>query len=79
MKIVLMLAVASIGLTPALAEPESKEPSSERVICKTIKQTGTRLARERVCAKKRDWDRAADEASAAGEEALSRRVPPPSE
>lgn len=64
-----MPAVAQTS-TPADAEtqatdaPEAK--SSSKKVCKNFKVTGSRLARQRVCATQAEWDRNAREAEELG-------------
>lgn len=54
-------AVAALSLMPAAAlaadKPQSQDMGdSQRMVCKTIKKTGSRLAQKRVCATAAEWD-----------------------
>lgn len=61
-----LLAVALLAIiaTPVAAkdEKEAGASDSERVVCKTLRKTGSRLAGERVCKTKAQWDREKQEA-----------------
>jgi hypothetical protein len=47
----------AITAPAAASEEKGKEtPDSERVVCKTIRTTGSRLQGERVCKTKSQWD-----------------------
>lgn len=56
---VVLLAVAA---SPAVAKDDKDKPDTERVVCKNVRETGSRLAGERVCKTKAEWDREKQEA-----------------
>ena len=39
-----------------VVEGEKEDPSLDKVICKTIKTTGSRLSQDRECKTKRQWE-----------------------
>jgi hypothetical protein len=71
-----MVNIALIAVLTALlstsggpSENSANEPGESKLICKTHVTTGSRLATERRCLTREDWDRARREAA----EALSGR------
>ncbi|QUT07070.1 hypothetical protein KFK14_06510 [Sphingobium phenoxybenzoativorans] len=55
-----MIVLAPVSLhaadEPAKADPASDKAKSDRVICKTTEELGTRLKRNRVCKTAAEWN-----------------------
>lgn len=56
-----LLLLQATTTAPATAKPAAPPPDGAKIICKTIKETGSRLGGTRKCAPKREWDRLAAE------------------
>lgn len=55
-----LLLLQAVSAPPATAKPTASPPD-DKIICKTITPTGSRLGGTRTCAPKREWDRLAAE------------------
>ena len=62
----LLLAAAAFVAGPASAS-ETPKPKKERLICKSIQDTGSVARRKRQCFTKQEWDRIAEAARARGQ------------
>jgi hypothetical protein len=47
----------SLAVVPDAAE-QSAKPESEKKICKAVTSTGSRMARDKICKTKAEWDAA---------------------
>jgi hypothetical protein len=64
----LFLLQAATAAAPATTEVAVTSPDDARIVCKTLRETGSRLAGKRVCASKREWRRLNEEAEKAARE-----------
>lgn len=67
------VALLALAAVPAAAKDEDEKPDSERVVCKTQRATGSRLAGERICKTKAEWDREKREARQRTDELIEDR------
>lgn len=69
------VALLAIVAAPVAAKEDkgAETPDTERVVCKTMRQTGSRLAGERVCKTKTQWDQEKAEARRQMDEAIEDR------
>jgi hypothetical protein len=56
-----LIALLMIAAVPALATPAASPPVKEKLVCKTVGETGSRLGGKRECKTKAEWDRIAEE------------------
>jgi hypothetical protein len=71
-----LFAVALLAMVAAPAtakDDQADRPDSERVVCKNQRATGSRLAGERICKTKAEWDREKQEARNKMDEAIEDR------
>ncbi len=66
--LVSLLLLQATTVSPATAKPAVPPSEGAKIICKTIKPTGSRLGGTRKCAAKREWDRLAAESEEAARE-----------
>jgi hypothetical protein len=57
-----LLAIVAVPASAKEKKASDDTPDTERVVCKTMRATGSRLAGERVCKTKAEWDREKQEA-----------------
>lgn len=74
---ILAAALAATSMAPAAMAVEKEPSSGDKVVCKNVKMTGTRLGRERVCMTKAQWEKDADEARKNGGDAINNMPPGP--
>lgn len=74
---ILAAALAATAVSPAAMASEAEPEAKDKVICKNVKATGTRLSRERVCMSKAQWERSEDEARKLGGDAINNVGPAP--
>ena len=55
-----MVAALVIG-APALANDETKNPEGEKMVCKSIADTVSRISRKKICKTRAGWDQARNE------------------
>jgi hypothetical protein len=67
------VALLAVVAAPATAKDEDDKPDSERVVCKKERVTGSRLAGERICKTKAEWDRDKKEARQRTDELIEDR------
>ncbi|HEX8667646.1 MAG TPA: hypothetical protein VF727_04660 [Allosphingosinicella sp.] len=52
-----LLIVTVLLATPAIASPQAdKSSDSDRLVCRMVAETGSRLSRSRVCLTKEQWE-----------------------
>ena len=61
------------GAGTAVASRAKKSDVPEKMVCRRVALSGSNVAKERVCASRRDWDKATDEARANWEELQGRK------
>lgn len=71
----LVAVMAAVSIAPASAA--SQDDDKTKVICKTIKQTGSRLPGQRMCMTKAEWDLQRRESRKTAEDTINGGGPPP--
>lgn len=64
----LYLLQAATAASPATTEVAAANPDDAKIVCKTLKETGSRLGGKRICASKQEWRRMNEEAEKAARE-----------
>lgn len=73
----LAAALATASIAPAAVAAQDAPDAKDKMICKSVKATGSRLNRERVCMTKAQWDKHFDEGRKATGEVVNNLPPPP--
>lgn len=64
----LFLLQAAAATPAATTEVAAASPDDAKIVCKTLKETGSRLGGKRMCASKKEWRRMNEEAEKAARE-----------
>lgn len=77
-KIVLFAVLAASAPTAAWADDKKAESRDDQMVCKSIRETGSRLSKTRVCLTREQWNEQRRIQRADLDRAQSRRVEPQS-
>ena len=63
-----LMLMQAAAAAPAASETTAPPADDAKIVCKTLKETGSRLAGKRVCATKQEWRRLNEESEKAARE-----------